>query len=286
MPSDGANVPQAIVSKLGHLIDGAQSVLSRLDRGEELSSVLSQAKSVVDEYGNRIHASWLEFEIYGLMGAPLMKMPLTDADQKAGAYLFSRLHSASDPTTVTAEGTLEHWDEGKKTAPERDQVMYSSVAEIERGLASWNEAKGKLQEESVTRRALDQFLQVKVLNEERARVLSNVRAYLYDYIAKILQVGDNGAGESGTSRSRLPHCGRELGCSGVRRRRSFGRCARATKESQSSPMVRCGTCLSKCCAGSRPDNVESEGRNVRFSASWKVHRHKGRQGEELPPGVH
>lgn len=181
--ADGQNT---VLPKITRIRDDARAVLDRLDRGDTLSAILPQAKAVVDDRGSRIHSFWLEFEIHGLDAVPLAEMPPTDRDRKSGGYLFAKLHSASDPTDVTVDSVIQQWDEGAESIPDRKKVIPSSISEIERALESWEQAKEESAWSSHVGRAhANHHLQLIVLNNDRASILSSVRAYLYDYIAKI-----------------------------------------------------------------------------------------------------
>jgi hypothetical protein len=176
----------AVLPKVVRISDAARAVLDRLDRGDALSAVLPQAKAVVDEHGSRIHSFWLEFEIHGLSGVPLAQMPPDDKDRKSGGFLFAKLHSASEPTDVTIESVIQEWDEGAESIRERKKVIDSSISEIERALESWEKGKDESARWSqVGRTHANHHLQLILLNDERARILNGVRAYLYDYVARI-----------------------------------------------------------------------------------------------------
>jgi len=185
MPDSGAR-ENTVLPKVVRIKDAARAVLNRLDSGDTLSSVLPQAKAVVDDYGSRIHSFWLEFEIHGLDAVPLAEMPPTDRDRKTGAYLVAKLHSASDPTDVTVDSVIQQWNGGEESIPDRKKVITSSISQIERYLESWEQAEEESAQLSHVGRAhANRHLQLIVLNDERARILNSVRAYLYDYIAKI-----------------------------------------------------------------------------------------------------
>ncbi len=167
--------------RLIRIRDGAQAVLRRLDAGESLSSVLLQAKAVADECGSKIHSFWLELEIFGLRGGPLREPPFTEPDQKAGGLLFTKLHS------VRVSNKGEPW---RDRLPERDQVLYDSISDMEQAVGEWGDPWEVIRDEYVNQEQLQALSSQVGLNRERKRVVSDVRANVYDYVAGVRRWAD------------------------------------------------------------------------------------------------
>ncbi|MCH8007577.1 MAG: hypothetical protein IIC91_01805 [Chloroflexi bacterium] len=169
--------------RLHRVRDKTQAILDRLDAGEPLSGLLSQAKAVTDDAAqNPVHSYWIEFEIYGLDQVPLTKHPFSDPDQTTGCYLFTQLHTCKVDPKPTA-------DPADDSSPRGDKVDPNSIGSIEDGLEYWDQHREEMEEiasvpstnpsnaQTVTRWAR--------LTRERKETLRDVRAWLYEHISRL-----------------------------------------------------------------------------------------------------
>ena len=166
--------------KVERIRDAAHAVLERLERGDRLSDVLPQAKAVVDDYGSRIHAFWLQSEMYGALDVPLKTYPLEDKDARSGYRLFGVLHKVAESRHLTFDDVQRQLNE--EGLPKRDTVACQSIAEIERSVETWPRMQGLIDAGLVEP---ELALRQGVSKDERERVLWRVRNYLYEYMSRI-----------------------------------------------------------------------------------------------------
>jgi len=174
-----------VLPKVLRVRDAARAVLDRLESGDILSSVLPQAKAVIDQRGSGPHSYWLEFETYGSEGPPFTKFPLTDEDQRAGFALFLELHQTIDPAKLTARRANPRDPRPSVDGSGRDKVMAYSISELEDVLASGEKWERELTRADWDNMNPDVLVGMPAVNRDRRRILAGVRAYLYDYVARI-----------------------------------------------------------------------------------------------------
>lgn len=119
-------------SRLDRVIDLCRAVLDRIERGDQLSDILPQARLIADIASERKYVHWLDFEIYGLGEVPFQRTPLESLDEKEGGRIFIELHGAEDPRDATVDKLMEEWETKKDPSlPEKKMVLHFGIARLE-----------------------------------------------------------------------------------------------------------------------------------------------------------
>ena len=180
--TDQAQDSSRITTRLERVRDDARNVLSRLDSGEKLSSILAPAKVIVEEQGSSAElAFWLELEVFGLSGGPYTTAPFKTAAEKAGGLIFMKLHSVRDSTEPIRR---------EREILDRNKVVVYSVGELERQKEEWQSHWEAVKEEYFNEDQLKALRLNVDLNEQYERVLADVRSHVYDTIARLRRNAD------------------------------------------------------------------------------------------------
>jgi len=168
------------IDRLQGIIDRARAVLDRLEQGEKLSSMLSQARVVAELSGDRRHVHWLDFEIYGVGNVPSQKTPLQTAEERAGFEIFWDLHAVKDPRSLTVDQVLESWTRRADPDDRKDSLDPSSVAGLERTIATWTEP-----DEYFRVSRPDTALQMIANYSNKVDSLQRARDYLHRFVSDV-----------------------------------------------------------------------------------------------------
>lgn len=166
--------------RLDQIVGLSRAVLDRLERGDRLSEVLSQARVVAQLSDERKHVRWLDFEIYGVGDVPGQKTPLQTAEERDGFNIFWNLHAVQDPRGVTLDGVIESWEKREEPDNEKDSLDPNSVADIERSIEAYREPDDHFQASKP-----DTALQFRLTYLSKRNILQRVRDYLHAFISDV-----------------------------------------------------------------------------------------------------
>lgn len=168
------------LGQLDLLIQLSRNVLDRMERGDELSDILPQARAVAEMSGNKKHVHWLDFEIYGVGDVPGQATPLRTVDERQGFQVFWDLHAVEDARDLTVDEVSKRWT--SKADPETDKAVMlpSSISGLERMVKNYQEP-----DEHTKAFAPDTSLQFTVLHSQHQDLLQRVRNYLHRFVSDI-----------------------------------------------------------------------------------------------------
>ena len=118
------------IDELAELDVLGAEVLRRLESSEALSTVLPAARRFFVLDGEEILSAWLRLETVGLEGDP-RKAEERSSSEQIGALLFGQLRRATNPDKFDVNEVLRDGRTISATFPDRDMVLYQSVAELE-----------------------------------------------------------------------------------------------------------------------------------------------------------
>jgi len=171
-------MPDLVLASIDRAIQLAEVALDRLRAGDQLSTVLPEARLLAEARGDKLHVHWIDCEMYGLPTVPFGEKPRRDREERAAALLFMELRGVQDIEKLRVDDLVA----GKRPDPsKKDAVLCQSVGELERLVAEYQERPNDYYYGWAT----DQTFQAHVLHGERERVLDRVRAYLHRYVGGV-----------------------------------------------------------------------------------------------------
>ncbi len=166
-----------ISGELDREIGIAKAVMDRLDRGDSLSSVLSQVRLLANMAGDAKMAALVDILTHGLTNVPYQPPPFTDPVYKVAGEQYISLCGVADPREVDMDALLGKalGEPGREGLPEKNMVVILSVWEME------TSAPPKEPEPRMSRETTKLLLQAQRFFDATRSLLTRLRAYIYDY---------------------------------------------------------------------------------------------------------
>ena len=167
----------SIKEELDRKIELADKIVKRLDSGENLSSVLSQVRLLMNLTGNQIMVAQVDILIHGLTNIPYQPIPFSNPTYIEAGIIHMKIWGLEDFSKISINEILKNpWPD---QIPKKTLVLAKSVYEIENLDAPVDFTE---QDSEYT---LNSKLQHKRIYERSKSILLSLRSYIYDHVSNI-----------------------------------------------------------------------------------------------------
>lgn len=166
-----------IKDELDRKITLAQGIMTRLDNGEPLSSVLSQVRLLMGMTGNSTTVALMDILIHGLTNVPYQAKPFTDEAYKKAGIEYMKLCSMEDVSKLDIDEIIkEPWPD---RIPVKTHIITISVYEME------NLSPPLAPELGDSPRVSNLKLQSERYFNRAKSILVTLRGVIYDHVSSI-----------------------------------------------------------------------------------------------------
>ncbi len=162
-----------VTDELDRRIELAQEIRKRLDNGEPVSSVLSQARLSMNFAGNGVLVALIDILIHGPAHIPYQPIPFKDQAYRKAMETYMKLFSMQDVSKI--DFASESWLRGM---PEEHGVLAKSITEME----SLKPPFGIDPVPSDSPNVVNLKLQHALFLDRAKSILSSTRALIYDKV--------------------------------------------------------------------------------------------------------